>query len=91
MRGVSALPCPRCGAARLHRSRGLAGLRWLTSFVGVRRYRCRGCGAATWQRTTHATVASTPKRRRRLVILAGVVIAVGAFAGLSVIYLAGAP
>jgi hypothetical protein len=91
MRGVSSIPCPRCGAGHLHRSRGMAPLRWLASFVRVRRYRCRACGAVTWQRTTHATIANTPKRRRRLVILAGVVIAVGAFAGLSVIYLAGAP
>jgi hypothetical protein len=91
MRGVSSTPCPRCGVGRLHRSRGLAPVRLLAAFVRLRRYRCRSCGYVTWQRTPHAAIASTPKLRRRLVVLAGIVIAVGAFAGLSVIYLTGAP
>jgi hypothetical protein len=69
----------------------MAPVRWLASFVRVRRYRCRGCGYVIWRRTPHSAIASTPKLRRRLVVLAGVVLAVGAFAGLSVIYLTGAP
>jgi hypothetical protein len=91
MRRVSGAPCPRCGASRLHRSRSLAPVRWLARFVGLRRYRCRSCGYIGWRRRPHEAFASTPKLRRRLFLLTGIVVAVGALAGLSVVYLTGAP